>query len=172
MFCLSDRNRKEKEKRTWLGAAEVLLSLAHRTVRWCTGQCLVRQAGFRRTSHSRECLVAYGYNSSDCLVSQWLRTQRSATQSASDAWPAPTVGRGHQTVRCAPDSVRCANCHCAATVGCAKIGRRSCTRHEQWMSSGYKDVSAIQQLIAIKLGYKDVSAIEPSGYRASSCESQ
>jgi hypothetical protein len=33
MFCLSDRNRKEKNKRTWLGAAEVLLSLAHRTVR-------------------------------------------------------------------------------------------------------------------------------------------
>jgi hypothetical protein len=29
-----------------------------------------------------------------------------------------------------------------------------------------------QQLIATNFGYKDVSAIEPSGYRASSCESQ
>jgi hypothetical protein len=28
----------------------------------------VRQAGFRRTGHSRESLVAYGYNSLDCLV--------------------------------------------------------------------------------------------------------
>jgi hypothetical protein len=40
-------------------------------------------------------------------------------------WPAPTVGSRHRTVRCAPDSVRCANCHESATVDCAKIGRRS-----------------------------------------------
>jgi hypothetical protein len=35
--------------------------------------------------------------------------QRSATQSTGDAWPAATVGWAHRTVRCAPDSVRCAN---------------------------------------------------------------
>jgi hypothetical protein len=29
-------------------------------------------------------------------------TQRSVTQSAGDAWPAPTVGRGHRTVFGAP----------------------------------------------------------------------
>jgi hypothetical protein len=69
-------------------------------------------------------------------VSQWPPAQRSAAQSAGDAWPAPTVGRGHQTVRCAPDSVRCANCHESATVVCARIGRRSRTRHEQWLSGG------------------------------------
>jgi hypothetical protein len=38
---------------------------------------------------------------------------------------APTVGRGHRTVRCASDSIRCANCHESATVVCARIGRRS-----------------------------------------------
>jgi hypothetical protein len=65
--------------------------------------------------------------------------QRSATQSAGDAWPAPIVGRGHQTVRCAPDYVRCGNCHDSATVVCARIGRRSRTRHEQWMSGGAPD---------------------------------
>jgi hypothetical protein len=40
---------------------------------------------------------------------------------------APTVGRGHRTVRCTPDSVQCANCHESATVGCARKGRRSRT---------------------------------------------
>jgi hypothetical protein len=68
-----------------------------------------------------------------------LPAQRSVVQSADDAWPAPTVGRGHQTVRCAPDSVRCANQPGVATVGCARIGRRSRTRHEQWLSGGAPD---------------------------------
>jgi hypothetical protein len=72
-------------------------------------------------------------------VSQRLPAQRSVVQSADDAWPAPTVGRGHQTVRCAPDSVRCANQPGVATVGCARIGRRSRTRHEQWLSGGAPD---------------------------------
>jgi hypothetical protein len=45
----------------------------------------------------------------------------------------------HRTVRCAPDSVRCANGPGGATVGCACFGRRSCTRHEQWLSGGAPD---------------------------------
>jgi hypothetical protein len=51
----------------------------------------VRQAGLRRTGHSRETLAAYGYNSLDCPVSQRSPAQRSAAKSAGDAWPAPTV---------------------------------------------------------------------------------
>jgi hypothetical protein len=39
----------------------------------------------------------------------------------------PTVGRGHQTVWCAPNSVRCTNCHESTTVGCTRKGRRSRT---------------------------------------------
>jgi hypothetical protein len=66
--------------------------------------------------------AAYDYNSPDCPVSQ-----RSAAQSAGHAWPAPTVGRGHQTVRCAPDSVRCAIGPEAATVDCAFFRRQSRT---------------------------------------------
>jgi hypothetical protein len=99
----------------------------------------VRQAGLRRTGHSRETLAAYGYNSPDCPVSQRSPAQRSATKSAGDAWPAPTVSRGHRTVWCAPDSVRCANGPEAATVGCARLGRRLHTRHEQWLSGGTPD---------------------------------
>jgi hypothetical protein len=72
-------------------------------------------------------------------VSQQPSAQRSAAKSAGNAWPAPTVGRGHRTVRCAPDSVRCAKCHKSATVGCARLGRESRTRHEQWLSGGAPD---------------------------------
>jgi hypothetical protein len=52
---------------------------------------------------------------------------------------APTIGKGHRTVRCAPDSVRCANCHKSATVECARKGRRSRTRQLQELSSGTPD---------------------------------
>jgi hypothetical protein len=72
-------------------------------------------------------------------VNQRPPEQRSAAKSAGDAWPAPTVGRGHRTVRCAPDSVRCANYHKFATVGCARNGKKSRTGHEQWLSGGTPD---------------------------------
>jgi hypothetical protein len=65
--------------------------------------------------------------------------QRSATQSAGDACLAPTIGWAHQTVRCASDSVRCANGPGGATVGCTRYGRRSHTGHEQWLSGGAPD---------------------------------
>jgi hypothetical protein len=72
-------------------------------------------------------------------VSQRPPTQRSVAKSAGDAWPAPTVDRGHRTVRCAPDSARCANCHKFATVGCARNGKKSRTGHEKWLSGGTPD---------------------------------
>jgi hypothetical protein len=37
----------------------------------------------------------------------------------------PTVRRGHRTVRCAPDSVRCANGSKSLMVGFAKEGKKS-----------------------------------------------
>jgi hypothetical protein len=81
----------------------------HRTVRWCTGQCTVRQAGSGELAALGKELTAYDYNSPDCPVSQ-----RSAGPTVDCAICArhvaePTIGRGHRTVRCAPDSVRCAN---------------------------------------------------------------
>jgi hypothetical protein len=65
--------------------------------------------------------------------------QRSAAQSSRDAWPAPTVGGGHRTVRCASDSVRCANRSRGPTVGCARKGRGSRTGQLQWLSGGAPD---------------------------------
>jgi hypothetical protein len=79
-------------------------TIIHRTVRWCTG---------------------LSGGAPDCPVSQRSTAQRSVAKSAGDAWPAPTVGRVHRTVRCAPDSVQCANRRRGATVVCAKLGRRS-----------------------------------------------
>jgi hypothetical protein len=83
--------------------------------------------------------AVYDYNSPDCPVSQRPPAQRSAAKSEGDAWPAPTVGRGHRTAQCAPDSVRCANGPEVATVGCARNGRKSRIGHEQWLSGGAPD---------------------------------
>jgi hypothetical protein len=75
----------------------------------------------------------------DCPVSQRPLEQRPATQSARNAWPQPTVGWGHRTVRCAPDSVRCANQPEDPTVGCVRNGRRSAPDMLQWLSGGAPD---------------------------------
>jgi hypothetical protein len=72
-------------------------------------------------------------------VSQRPPAQRSAAKSAGDAWPAPTVGRGHRTVRCAPDSVWCANQPEVPMVGCARNARRSAPDMLQWLSGGAPD---------------------------------
>jgi hypothetical protein len=85
----------------------------------------MRQAGVCQLAALGKQLMAYGYKSLDCPVSN---------QSAG-----PTVGRiirarrvarangqkGHRTVRFAPDSVRCANGSKAPTVGFAKEGNKS-----------------------------------------------
>jgi hypothetical protein len=77
------------------------------SVRWCIGQCPVRQADSGELAALGKSSATYGYNSPDCPVSQ---------QSAQ-----PTVGRvirarrvarangqkGHRTVRCAPDCPVC-----------------------------------------------------------------
>jgi hypothetical protein len=51
----------------------------------------------------------------------------------------PTIWWGHRTVRCAPDSVRCANGSKSSTVGCAKLGKQSTPDNEQCLSGGTPD---------------------------------
>jgi hypothetical protein len=77
----------------------------------------------------------------DCPVSQRSTEQRSAVQSAGDVWPTPTVGRRHRTIRCAQDSVRCANCRESATVDYARIGKKWAPDKLQWLSGGAPDCS-------------------------------
>jgi hypothetical protein len=85
----------------------------------------VRQAGSCELAPLGISSAAYGYNSPDCPVSQ-----RSAGPTVGCAICArhvaePTVGRGHRTVRCTPDSVRCANGSQVPTVGSAPEGKKS-----------------------------------------------
>jgi hypothetical protein len=117
---------ENKTERDGLVSAKASAVWVHRTVRWCTGQCPVCQAGSGELGALGNKFTAYGYNSPDCPVSQ-----RSAGPTVGYAICArhvaePTVGRGHQSVRCAngsqvptvdyategkksaPDSVRCA----------------------------------------------------------------
>jgi hypothetical protein len=135
------------------------LGLVHRTVRWCTGQCPVRQAsprekaalGTRRrrtaiihrtvrwstglsgessaanSSPSGKAKGRRGYNPPDCPVSQRSPAPTVGRAIFARHMVAPTVGRWHRTVRCAPDSVRCANCPRGPMVGCARKGKRSRT---------------------------------------------
>jgi hypothetical protein len=63
----------------------------------------------------------------DCPVSQWSPAPTVGHEICGQRVAAPTVDRVHRTVRCAPDSVRCANGPRGATVGYAYFGRRSCT---------------------------------------------
>src|SRR5688572_18822690 len=46
---------------------------------------------------------------------------------------------GHRTVRCAPDSVRCANGSKSSTVGCTNLGKQSAPDIEQCLSGGTPD---------------------------------
>jgi hypothetical protein len=61
----------------------------------------------------------------DCLVSQRLAGPTVGCAICARHVAEPTVGRGHQTVRCAPDSVRCANGSQAPTVDYATEGKKS-----------------------------------------------
>jgi hypothetical protein len=104
---------------------------------WHTRQCPVRQAGLRRTVHSRETLATYDYNSlsseptaASAMVGRQIRGRRVARSNDR---------LGHRTVRCAPDSDQCTNQREVAMVGCARNGRKSRTGHEQWLSGGASD---------------------------------
>jgi hypothetical protein len=128
IYCLSARNRENKRRKglqvTWLCTAEVQLSLAHRTVR-CARLDSGEQAALRRIWQRttiihrtvRWCNGLFGEpTAASATVGCAIRGRRVARANGR---------QGHRTVWCAPDSVRCANCHGSTTVVCAKIGKRS-----------------------------------------------
>jgi hypothetical protein len=53
---------------SWLEQPRLCSVWEHRTVRWCTGQCPVRQTGSGELAALGKNLTAYGYNSLDCSV--------------------------------------------------------------------------------------------------------
>jgi hypothetical protein len=111
---------------SWLEQPRLCSVWEHRTVRWCTGQCPVRQAGSGELAALGKNLTAYSYNSSNCPVCTGLSGEPTVGCAIRARHVAePTIGRGHRTVRCAPDSVRCANGSKAPTVGFAREGKKS-----------------------------------------------
>jgi hypothetical protein len=111
----------------WLCSVKVCSVWVHRTVRWCTGQCLVRQAGSCELAPLEISSAAYDYNSPDCPVSQQSAGPTVGCAICARHVAKPTVGRGHQTVRCAPDTVRCANGSKAANGRLHQIRKEICT---------------------------------------------
>jgi hypothetical protein len=97
------------EKR-WLCSAKDSSVWVHRTVRWCTGQCPVRQAGVCQLAALGKQLTAYGYKSPNCPVSQ---------QSAG-----PTVGRGFRARCVAEPTVRKGAPDCPVCTGQCPVRQR------------------------------------------------
>ena len=83
MYCVKvlETGKIELEQR-WLSSAKVSAVWVHRTVRWCTGQCPVRQAGSSELAALGKSSATFGYNSPDCLVCTGLSGK-------------PTVGRAN-----------------------------------------------------------------------------
>jgi hypothetical protein len=85
----------------------------------------VCQAGVCQLAALGTSTVVYDYKSPDCLVSQQSAGPTVGHVIRARRVVEPTVRRGHRTVRCAPDSVRCANGSESPMVGFAKEGKKS-----------------------------------------------
>jgi hypothetical protein len=71
---------------SWLEQPRLSSVWVHRTVRWCTGQCPVRQAGSSKLAALGNSSATYDYNSLDCPVCTGLSGE-------------PTVGRANGRLR-------------------------------------------------------------------------
>jgi hypothetical protein len=92
--CWKQKNRVGEEMAR---ATKVCSVWVHRTVRWCTGQCPVRQAGSREKAALGTSTAVYGYKSPDCPVG---RSQANSSFSGIHRRRTTII---HRTVRCAPD---------------------------------------------------------------------
>jgi hypothetical protein len=101
--------------------------VGHRTVSGAPGWSPVKVLLSGIDSGVRLKIIGLSDGAPDCPVSQRLPAPTVGRAIFARHVVAPTVGRGHRTVRCAPNSVRCANGPEAATVDCARFGRKSST---------------------------------------------
>jgi hypothetical protein len=84
-----------------LGNRRRRTTIIHRTVRWCTG--LSGESSPANSSLSGNGKRRHGYNSPDYPVSQRAPAPTVGRAIFARRVATPTVGGGHQTVRCAPD---------------------------------------------------------------------
>jgi ribosomal protein S26 len=135
ILCLSARNRRNNYGEVGYVQPKDCSVWVHRTVRWCTGQCPVRQAG------SGE-LAALGFRRRRTAINH--RTVRWCTGLSGE----PTVGRANgppcnprathgraNGQKGAPDSVRCANGSESLTVGFAKEGKKFAPDSVRWCTT-------------------------------------
>jgi hypothetical protein len=100
------------------------------SVRWCTGQCPVRQAGSSKLAALGNSPATYGYNSPDCPVCTGLSGEPTIGRAICAGHMAEsTARRGHRTVRCAPDMSGAPTALWLLTVGFAVEGKKSGTGH-------------------------------------------
>jgi hypothetical protein len=116
-------------QKTWLGIAKTQLSLAHRTV-WCARLVSSELAALGRIWR---CTAIIHRTVRWCPGLSGEPTTASATVGRAIRGRRVARANGRQG---APDSIRCANCHGAAMVICAKLGRRSAPGMLQWLSGG------------------------------------
>jgi hypothetical protein len=91
---------------SWLEQPRLCSVWEHRTVRWCTGQCPVCQAGSSEVAALGNSPATYGYNSPDCPVCTVLSGEPTVGRAICAGHVAePTARRGHRTVRCANGSL-------------------------------------------------------------------
>jgi hypothetical protein len=107
-----------------------MLSLEHQTVRWCTGQCPVRQAGSSELTALGNSPATYDYNSPDYPVCTGLSGEPTVGRAICAGHVAkPTARRRHRTVRCVPDMSGAPTALWLPTVDCTIYGKKSGTEH-------------------------------------------
>jgi hypothetical protein len=126
-LCLSAGNRKNRIKNEMALFSQVCSIWEHRTVRWCTGQCPVRQAGSSELAALGNSPATYGYNSPDCPVSQRSAGPMVGRAICAGHVAEPTASRRHRTVRCAPDMSGVPTAPRPPTVSFAIEGKKSGT---------------------------------------------
>jgi hypothetical protein len=129
-LCLSAENRKRTLELSWLEQPRLCSVWEHRTVRWCTGQCPVRQTDSGDLAALGKSSATYGYNSPDCPVCTGLSGEPTVGRAICTGHVAePTARRGHRTVRCAPDMSGAPMALWLPTVGFTVEGKKSGTGH-------------------------------------------
>jgi hypothetical protein len=125
VLCLSVGNRKNPIENALARAAKFLLSLEHRTVRWCTGQCPVRQAGSGEQAALGTSTAVYGYNSPDCPVVH--RTVRWCTGLSGEPFTDELAALGNSPATYDYNSPECPMC--TGLSGEPTVGRTICAGH-------------------------------------------
>jgi hypothetical protein len=125
----TERKRKGKRcKRLGCVQPRFCSVWVHRTVRWLTGQCPVRQAGSSEVAALGNSPATYDYNSSDCPVCTGLSGEPTVGRAICAGHVAePTARWRHRTVRCAPDMSGAPTAPRLPTVGFAIEGKKSGT---------------------------------------------